>query len=230
MLGLKHDIRINLKHEKEIFRLVWLLVFTFIFSMTLLGIADYIWNMTLWRIVIFLVPWAVAVPAIINLKLRHITFREIVGEHVLWQIGIGCIIGILLGAVWTLIDYQLSDGNPAMLYAESGWRILYIFLRYMCVVGPAEELVYRVAIMGSLEELFEKHRWLAPLIANSLFALVHIFQTSWSNVLFAFVFGGVYTLFVYKWKRCGLAMVAAMHGMFDFSISIIPFILFYVLG
>lgn len=224
-LNLKHDIRINLKHEKEVFRFIRLLIFTFIFSAVFLGIPDYIWNMILWRISVLLCPWLVAVPAVINLKTRGVKLRTLLGERILWQFAVGCAVGTMLAAVWLLFNYFVLQREAGMFYFKNVWEMLYVFIQYMCVVGPSEELIYRFAIMGSMEELCEKCRWLAPLVANLLFALSHIFQTNWFNVLFAFVFGGVYTLFTYRWKKCGLVMASAMHGMFDFMIVLIPYLM-----
>ena len=92
MFKMKHDIQINLKNEKEVFRLIRLLVFTFILSAALLGISDYIWNMTLYRISLWLVPWLVAIPAIINCVERKANLKELFGNHVILQIIVECYI------------------------------------------------------------------------------------------------------------------------------------------
>lgn len=222
-LNLEHDIRFNLKHEKEVFRFIWLVLFTFIFSAVFLGISDYIWNMTLWRISYLICPWLAAIPAIINLKMRGVKLRTLFGEHILWQLVVGCAVGTVLAVIWLLFNHFALKREAGMFYFKNVWDALYVFVQYVCMVGPSEELIYRFAIMGSLDELCEKHRWLAPLVSNLLFALYHILHTTWFNVVFAFVFGGVYTLFAYRWKKCGFVMVAAMHGMFDFMIVLIPY-------
>ena len=49
MFHLKHDVKIQIKNEKEVFRFVRLLIFTFIFSAVFLGVPDYIWNLTWYR-------------------------------------------------------------------------------------------------------------------------------------------------------------------------------------
>ena len=41
MFHLKHDVKIQIKNEKEVFRFVRLLIFTFIFSAVFLGVPDY---------------------------------------------------------------------------------------------------------------------------------------------------------------------------------------------
>ena len=59
MFHLKHDVKIQIKNEKEVFRFVRLLIFTFIFSAVFLGVPDYIWNLTWYRASLCLVPWIV---------------------------------------------------------------------------------------------------------------------------------------------------------------------------
>lgn len=225
MLQLKHDIRINLKREKEVLRCVRLLVCTTLCHMLLLGIPDYIWNTTLYRIAICVVPWLVAIPAIINCVERKVSLRVLLGEHPIWQMLVGTGIGTGLAGVWLVIYYFMSEGNMAQFYTKDYGILLFYLLRYLFVVGASEELIFRVAIMGELSEHMMKKKWLAPLAANTLFALGHVFQTSLFNVAFAFVVGGVYTLLYAKWKRCGYIMLLFVHGMFDFMVFFIPFLI-----
>ena len=220
MFKLKHDIQINLKNEKEVFQLIRLLVFTFILSAALLGISDYIWNMTLYRISIWLVPWLVAIPAIINCVERKVNVRELLGNHVMFQIIVGVVIGTTMAVIWDAVYLKLGFVRPSY-YDFSIGKIIQSLIQYILVTGVTEELIYRVAIMGQLEKIFEKKRFLAPVIANLLFAFSHLFQHGWDNVLLTIVVGGVFTVSAYKWKRCGFVMLAVMHGMFDFMTQII---------
>lgn len=220
MFKLKHDIQINLKNEKEVFRLIRLLVFTFILSAALLGISDYIWNMTLYRISIWLVPWLAAIPAIINCVERKVNVRELLGNHVMFQIIVGVVIGTAMAAIWDVVYLKLGFVRPSY-YDFSVGKIIQSLIQYILVTGVTEELIYRVAIMGQLEKMFEKKRFLAPVMANLLFAFSHLFQHGWDNVLLTIVVGGVFTVSAYKWKRCGFVMLAVMHGMFDFMTQII---------
>lgn len=228
MFKLKHDIQINLKNEKEVFRLIRLLVFTFMLSAALLGISDYIWNMTLYRISIWLVPWLVAIPAIINCVERKVNVRELLGNHVMFQIIVGVVIGTAMAFLWNAI-YSWKYGDGEALQIVELWRYIVGYGRYILVVGPAEELIYRVAIMGQIEQLLEKNKWIAPMLANTLFALSHLFQHGWVNVTLAFVVGGVYTICYYKWKRCGYIMVSVMHGMFDVMTYAIPVVIYCIM-
>lgn len=224
MFHLKHDVKIQIKNEKEVFRFVRLLIFTFIFSAVFLGVPDYIWNLTWYRASLCLVPWIVAIPAVINCISRKTDLKELFGTRIIFQILTGIGIGTIIAILWIGAEYILQDGNIAQMYPDSIWIILLQLCIYVFAVGPSEELVYRVAIMGNLEVLLQRYKWTAPIIANTLFALSHLFQHDWGNVALAFVIGGIYTFLYYKWKKCGYIMVSIIHGMFDFMIAFLPYI------
>lgn len=215
MLNLKHDIKINLKNEKEVFRLIRLLIFTFILSAALLGISDYIWNMTLYRISVWVVPWLVAIPAIINCVERKVNLKELLGNHILFQVLVGAAIGTAMAVIWDIV-YLMIGGMQPLYYDFSIGINVQRLARYIFVTGITEELIYRIAIMEQLEKVFEKRKVFAPVTANLLFAFSHLFQHGWDNVILTLFVGGVFTLSAYKWKRCGFVMLAVMHGMFDF--------------
>lgn len=224
MFHLKHDVKIQIKNEKEVFRFVRLLIFTFIFSAVFLGVPDYIWNLAWYRASLCLVPWIVAIPAVINCISRKTDLKELFGTRIIFQILTGIGIGTIIAILWIGAEYILQDGNIAQMYPDSIWIILLQLCIYVFAVGPSEELVYRVAIMGSLEDLLQRYKWTAPIIANTLFALSHLFQHDWGNVALAFVIGGIYTFLYYKWKKCGYIMVSIIHGIFDFMIAFLPYI------
>ena len=223
-IKLKYDVQINLKHEKEIFRFVRFIILEFIFSWFFLGISTYIWNMTWYWIAVFLGPWCAAIPAIINLKVRKIQIREIVGKHVMWQFFTGCGIAVIFGVVMSSVSLILGYGMLPQTNDIIWWKVVRTFFYYMCVVGPTEELIYRVTIMGCLREICEKYKWLAPFVANTLFALSHLLYRDWIVTGFAFLYGAVYTILAYRWKRCGWVLLSAMHGMYDFSVMMLPYL------
>ena len=224
MLHLKHDVQIHLKNEKEVFRLIRLLLFTFLFSAVFLGVPSYIWNLTWYRISKCVIPWLVAFPAIINCVCRKINWKELVGTQIIFQALVGVGIGTIIAIAWIGFSYIERDGNIAQMYPRNIWMIFYSLFVYLFVVGPSEEMIYRVAIMGSLESLIEQRKWIAPLFANILFALSHLLQHSWHNVALAFAIGGIYTFLYYKWRKCGYIMVSVIHGVFDFMIAFLPYI------
>ena len=71
----------------------------------------------------------------------------------------------------------------------------------------------------------DKTKLKKPSLANVLFGLSHLFQHNISNAVFAFCVGAIYTLLYNKWNKCNYIMVAAIHGMYDFAICFIPYML-----
>ena len=113
MFHLKHDVKIQIKNEKEVFRFVRLLIFTFIFSAVFLGVPDYIWNLTWYRASLCLVPWIVAIPAVINCISRKTDLKELFGTRIIFQILTGIGIGTIIAILWIGAEYILQDGNIA---------------------------------------------------------------------------------------------------------------------
>lgn len=213
MFKLKHDIRINLKNEKEVFRLIRLLVFTFILSAALLGISDYIWNMTLYKIARMVVPWIIAIPAIINCVERKKTLKDVLGKKIITKI----LLGFLLGFVFALImktGMFLFRPDEYMLVPYECKTLIYNFFYYYFVVAMTEELIYRVAILESLEAVIP-NKWVAYVIADLLFAGSHLFQASLFTAAFNVVAGAIY-IALYKWKKGGYVFTTVMHGTYDF--------------
>lgn len=224
MFHLKHDVQIHLKNEKEIFQLIRLLLFTFLFSAVFLGLPDYIWNITWYKISTILVMWIVAIPSIINCFERKNGLRELLGNHVLSQIIMGIVLGTAMGIVVALIH---SKTQPGVVIVKSSKveDVLFRFVFYIFAVGPTEELIYRVAIIGSLERLL-KNKWIVYILADLLFAGAHLFQGNWPNAVFNLFAGALY-IALYKWKKGGYVFATVTHGIYDFMVVYLP--LFYFL-
>ena len=221
MFHLKHDVQIHLKKEKEVFQFVRLFLFTFILSAVLMGLPDYIWNMHLYRISLIVVPWLIAVPSIVYCIKQRV---QLVNKKWIFDFGIGVVIGVALSCLWLVIANQMGI-TVGRFYTNNMWTIVFFFIYYIFSVGPAEELIYRVAFKESLEIVTDKAKWIAPILANVLFGLSHLFQHNISNAVFAFCVGAIYTLLYNKWNKCNYIMVAAIHGMYDFAICFIPYML-----
>lgn len=218
---MKHDIQIHLKNEKEVFRLIRLLLFTFLFSAVLLGAPDYIWNMTLYRISKFVIPWLIAIPAIISLCERKVKLKDIAGQRIGFQILVGTGIGFLMALLVAVGNALISPGGLPVTASGNIKQILYTLCRYLLVVGMTEELIYRVAINGALQDICGKHKWIAPVVSNLLFAVSHLFQGTVETMIFTIFTGAVFTL-VYTWKKGGYIMAFVTHGVYDFMAIMLP--------
>ena len=102
-------------------------------------------------------------------------------------------------------------------HTDFSWFVLiYDLLFYMLVIGPVEELVFRVYLQNTFVSFFEKHKWLGVVIASFLFGLWHIINGNVVQVLFTFGIGLVFGFAKYKIKDCGYVGVSVGHGLYDF--------------
>ena len=94
--------------------------------------------------------------------------------------------------------------------------LIYAFFFYLLVIGPVEELVFRVYYQETFILFFKKHKWIGVIIASALFGLWHRINGSFVQVLFTFGIGLVFGFakyFIRQYKYLGLAFT---HGLYDF--------------
>ena len=222
---MKHDIQIHLKNEKEVFRFMRLLIFTFLFSAVFLGLPDYIWNITWYRISKMIVPWLVAIPAIVNCVERKVKIRDLLGKHIASQIFWGIVIGMAMGIIVWQINKLIDPNAFPITNVRSVGSVLYLFFFYVFAIGPSEELIYRIAFIGEIRQTTSKV-WLAVLVSDILFACAHLFQSDLENAIVALITGMLFT-FLCMWKKGGFITASIVHGLYDFLIMILPYIHFY---
>ena len=92
---------------------------------------------------------------------------------------------------------------------------------YMIIIGPVEELVFRVYLQETFIGFFNKNKWIGVILAALMFGLFHLINGSYIQVLFTFGIGLVFGFgkyFIKDYKYLGLA---ASHGLYDYLIVII---------
>lgn len=223
MLHLKHNIQIHVKNEKEVFRLIRLLFFTFVLFNIAYEVPNYIWNIPLYWVSVNLAPWVVAIPAMIAVVCRKkssgLFENNIIKQFVLGVL-IGAGIAIIVCAVFILTgEFDIKE------VGETSWKnILYSFAHYFLIVGPAEEMTFRVGIMECIQDAFPKAKWQVPIISNAIFALSHLKYHGWIAVGITFVIGAIYTMFYWRWSKRKYVMVSSMHASYDFWLMWIEYI------
>lgn len=129
---------------------------------------------------------------------------------------IGCILGIALSLVIAVIP-AICGVSLVGKHMEFSWEMLiHDFLLYMLIIGPIEEVVFRVYLQDVFVNLFEKHKWIGVVIASFLFGLWHLINGNIFQVLFTFCIGLVFGFAKYKIKDCTYVSVAIGHGVYDF--------------
>lgn len=130
---------------------------------------------------------------------------------------VALVLSIVIAIIPALCGFSLV-GN----HTDFSWfAIIYDFLFYLLVIGPAEELVFRVYLQDAFVSFFEKDKWLGVVIASFLFGLWHIINGNIVQVLFTFGIGLAFGFAKYKIKDCGYIGVAFGHGLYDFLNSLV---------
>lgn len=95
------------------------------------------------------------------------------------------------------------------------WSFIRQFFYYILIIGPVEELIFRVYIQDTIVELLSKYKWLGVLAASILFGLWHLFSGGLIQALSAIVAGCVFGFCKYYIKNCMYTGVAVAHGLYD---------------
>ena len=152
--------------------------------------------------------------ALIAMKLTDMKIAIDLRNKRQYLIGIAVALGlsVVIAVIPALCGFSLI-GN----HADFPWFVLiYYLLFYLLIIGPVEELVFRVYLQDTFVSFFEKNKWMGVVIASFLFGLWHIINGSIIQVLFTFFIGLVFGFAKYKIKDCGYIGVAFGHGLYDF--------------
>lgn len=129
---------------------------------------------------------------------------------------IGAAIALALSAGIAVIP-ALCGFSLVGSHADFSWFvIIHDLLFYLLIIGPVEELVFRVYLQDAFVSFFEKHKWRGVVIASFLFGLWHIINGNIMQVLFTFGIGLVFGFAKYKIKDCKYPGLAFGHGLYDF--------------
>lgn len=96
------------------------------------------------------------------------------------------------------------------------WRFIFNLFYYILIIGPVEELIFRVYIQDTVGALVNKNQWISVIIAAALFGIWHIINGSVLQVIFTFFIGLVFGLCKYFIRNCKFVGVALGHGLYDF--------------
>lgn len=94
--------------------------------------------------------------------------------------------------------------------------LVFQFFYYCLVIGPVEELVFRVYIQDTLVSLLGGRGRLGAVLAALLFGFWHWFNGNFVQVLFTFGIGLVFGLARHHNKNLKLPGLALGHGLYDF--------------
>ena len=133
-----------------------------------------------------------------------------------WQYLIGLGIAITLSLFIAFIPAWCGHSLVGVHTNYDIGTLIYAFFFFLLVIGPVEELVFRVYYQETFMSFFNKHKWIGVIIASALFGLWHLINGSPLQVLFTFGIGLVFGFakyFIKQYKYLGLAFT---HGLYDF--------------
>lgn len=186
-----------------------------IFGITFLwGVVSSVTNIYLRYILLVIFNVLNASIALISMKLTNIKLDFDFKNKKQYIIGIviACIISLS-----TILIPTLFGGSIIGQHIEFSWFTLVSkFISFIFVVGPVEELIFRVYIQETCISFFKKNKYIAVIISAFLFGIVHLINGSIVQVIFAFGFGLIFGFCKYLIKDCKYLGLSLGHGLYDF--------------
>lgn len=178
------------------------------------GLFSDISNITLKRLVYVLLNVLNGGIALIAIKLTgikiDIDFKN--KKQYLIGIGIAIIMSLCLAVIPVLFGTSLVGKHTDFSWSS----LLFNLFFYMIIIGPVEELIFRVYLQETFIGFFYKNKWMGVIIASFIFGLWHLINGSFIQGLFTFGIGLVFGFSKYLIKNCTYLSVAVGHGLYDF--------------
>ena len=133
-----------------------------------------------------------------------------------WQYLIGLGIALALSLFIAFIPAWCGHSIVGAHTKYDLGTLLFAIFFYFLVIGPVEELIFRVYYQETFISFFNKHKWIAVIIASAIFGLWHLINGSPLQVLFTFGIGLVFGFAKYFIKRFKYLGVSFAHGLYDF--------------
>ena len=132
-------------------------------------------------------------------------------------VALAVILSLCIAVIPSLFGlYLVGEGTAFSLTA-----LLYDFFFYLLVIGPVEELMFRVYLQELFIDFLPQKKWLGVVLASLLFGLYHWINGNLMQVIFTFGIGLYFGFAKYKLKNCGYTAVALGHGLYDFLNTVV---------
>ena len=132
-------------------------------------------------------------------------------------VALAVILSLCIAVIPSLFGLYLVGEGTAVSLTE----LLYDFFFYLLVIGPVEELMFRVYLQELFMDFLPQKKWLGVVLASLLFGLYHWINGNLMQVIFTFGIGLYFGFAKYKLKNCGYTAVALGHGLYDFLNTVI---------
>lgn len=131
--------------------------------------------------------------------------------------GIALALSVAIAIIPALCGFSLVGSHMSF----SWFDLVYGFLFNMLIIGPVEELIFRVYLQDAFVSIFSRYKWMGVVLAALLFGLWHLFNGNLFQMLFTFGIGLVFGFAKYKIKDCTYISVAFGHGLYDFMNTLV---------
>lgn len=132
-------------------------------------------------------------------------------------VALALILSLCIAVIPSLFGLYLVGEGTAVSLTE----LLYDFFFYLLVIGPVEELMFRVYLQELFMDFLPQKKWLGVVLASLLFGLYHWINGNLMQVIFTFGIGLYFGFAKYKLKNCGYTAVALGHGLYDFLNTVV---------
>ena len=199
--------------KKKIIILVVTTILIFVFTF-LGGLNPFNDNLILRRLYSVSMNLLNGVTAFIAIKLTGVKIGVELNNF--WQYLIGLGIALTLSLFIAFIPAWCGHSLVGAHTKYDLGTLLFAIFFYFLIIGPVEELIFRVYYQETFISFFNKHKWIGVIIASALFGLWHLINGSLLQVLFTFGIGLVFGFAKYFIKRFKYLGVSFAHGLYDF--------------
>lgn len=160
----------------------------------------------------------IGLTALLAMKLTgmkpEIDFRN--GRQYLTGMKIGLLLAAGIAVIPALCGVSLVGGPIDF----SLHVLVHDLLFYLLIVGPVEELVFRVYLQDAFVSFFPDSPAKGVVLSALVFGLWHLINGNIIQVVFAFGIGLVFGFARYRLRDCGYVGVALGHGLYDFLCTV----------
>ncbi len=96
------------------------------------------------------------------------------------------------------------------------WKLFFNLFYFLLIIGPVEELIFRVYYQKTLVAFFGARKWIGVILASALFGLWHLINGSWIQVAFTFGIGLAFGFTKEYVKDMHYPGISLCHGLYDF--------------
>ena len=189
-------------------------------TILLIGITFLAWpiatlsNVWLKRILAVLLNLSNGAVAFTAIKLTGIKIDLDIKNYMQYLLGItiALILSLFIAFIPAFFNVSLVGNHQAFSWET----ILWSFFNFFFIIGPVEELIFRVYYQETFISFLPKFKWIGVLIAAFIFGWWHLINGSLLQVAFTFGIGLIFGMAKYFIKNCKYLGLSLGHGLYDF--------------